>query len=79
MLQNTTRSCPQGEDAPGFGQVEIFLGLSQVSTKLAALLSTVVLPFFPSPLDFEEDKLLPRDSKARPQLVIRQHFAVPNI
>lgn len=61
MLHMTTPPCPRGEDTPGFGQMEIFLGSSQVSTKLAALLSTVVLPFLPSPLDFKEDKLVPRD------------------
>lgn len=57
MLQITTTACPWGEDTPGFGQVEIFLSLSQVSTKLSALFSTVVLPFLPSPLDFKEDKI----------------------
>lgn len=68
MLRITTTPCPRGEDTPAFGQVEIFLGLSQASTKLAALLSTMVVPFFHSVLDFKEDKLVPRDSPdwARP-------------
>lgn len=77
-----------GEDAAGFGQVEIFLFLSHVSPNLAALPSSAALPFFPSLSDFKENELVPAYSPdwARPNhslssggilqpLIFETHFA----